>query len=198
MSDSHTEGELYYREMILNEEKRKMLAGELYNARDPEIVADLIRARELTREYNLTRPGDNREDILKKLFGKIGSGVIIEPPFHCDMGQYTYLGDRVFMNFGCVILDTNIVKIGDDTMFGPYVQIYAAHHPIEAEERIKGPEYGTPVTIGKNVWIGGGSIVLPGVTIGDNTTIGAGSVVTKDIPDGVVAAGNPCRVMRKL
>lgn len=179
-------------------EKEKMLAGELYNAYDPELSAERKVARELVRLYNSSSEDDDREAILRGLFGRVGDGIIIEPPFHCDYGRYTFLGERVYMNFGCVILDCNEVHIGDNVMFAPYVQIYAAHHPILASERIKGPELANPVHIGNNVWIGGGSIVLPGVTIGDNTTIGAGSVVTKDIPADVVAAGNPARVMREL
>jgi len=175
-----------------------MLAGELYDAYDPELCAERKVARELTKLYNASTEDDDREAILHKLFGKIGNGVIIEPPFYCDYGTHTYLGDKVYINFGCVILDCNEVHIGDNTMLAPYVQIYAAHHPIEAGERIKGPELASPVHIGNNVWLGGGAIVLPGVTIGDNTTIGAGSVVTKDIPADVVAAGNPARVIRKI
>lgn len=179
-------------------EKQKMFAGELYDASDAELTAERKIARELIRLYNSSKEDDGREAILRKLFGRVGAGVIIEPPFYCDYGKYTHLGEKVYMNFGCVILDCNEVHIGDNVMFGPYVQIYAAHHPLEASERIKGPELAHPVHIGNNVWIGGGAIVLPGVTIGDDTTIGAGSVVTKDIPSGVVAVGNPCKVLRKI
>lgn len=175
-----------------------MLGGELYDAYDPELSAERKRARELTRAFNSSIEDDDRMAILNELFGRVGEGIIIEPPFRCDYGKYTFIGKNVYMNFGCVILDCNEVHIGDNVMFAPYVQIYAAHHPIVASERIKGPELASPVHIGNNVWIGGGSIVLPGVTIGDNTTIGAGSVVTRDIPANVVAAGNPCRVLREI
>jgi len=179
-------------------EREKMLAGELYDACDPELTEERKIARELIRLYNASTESDDREGILRRLLGHIGEGVIIEPPFYCDYGTYIHLGNRVYMNFGCVILDCNEVRIGDNVMFGPYVQIYAAHHPIKASERIRGLELAHPIRIGNNVWLGGGTIVLPGVTIGDDTTIGAGSVVTKDIPPGVVAAGNPCRVIREI
>ena len=175
-----------------------MLAGELYNAYDPELCAERKIARDLTRIYNATSEDDDRESILRKLFGRVGEDIIVEPPFYCDYGKYTFIGDCVYMNFGCVILDCNEVHIGSRVMFGPYVQIYAAHHPISASRRIEGPELATPVRIGDNVWMGGGAIVLPGVTIGDNTTIGAGAVVTQDIPANVVAAGNPARVIREI
>lgn len=175
-----------------------MLAGELYNGYDPELVEERRISRELMRLYNSSTIDEVREDILRRWFGRVGSGIIIEPPFYCDYGRYMFLGNNVYMNFGCVILDCNEVHIGDNVMVAPYVQIYAAHHPIKASERIKGPELATPVHIGNNVWLGGGTIVLPGVTIGDDTTIGVGSVVTKDIPAGVVAAGNPARIIREI
>lgn len=178
--------------------KEKMFAGELYDPYDLELVEERKEARRITGIYNGSTVDEDREAILQKLFGRIGENPIIEPPFYCDYGKYTFLGENVYMNFGCVILDCNEVHIGDNVMFAPYVQIYAAHHPILASERIKGPELSSPIRIGNNVWIGGGSIVLPGVTIGDDTTIGAGSVVTKNIPASVVAAGNPCRVIREI
>jgi maltose O-acetyltransferase len=133
---------------------------------------------------------------LQELLGAVGEKPVITPPFHCDYGSNIFLGDRVYMNYGCVILDCNTVHIGDDTMFAPYVQVYAAYHPIDPTVRLSGRELAAPIRIGKNVWVGGGVIICPGVTIGDNTTIGAGSVVTKDIPANVVAVGNPCRVLR--
>lgn len=179
-------------------EKDKMLAGELYNAYDPELTAQRKIARELTRRYNDAIDDDERFRILRQLFGRVGEGVLIEPPFRCDYGRYTYLGNNVYMNMGCIILDCNEVHIGNGVMFGPYVQIYTAHHPIVASERIQGPELASPIIIGNNVWIGGGAIVLPGVCIGDNTTIGAGSVVTKDVPANTVVAGNPARVIRQI
>ncbi len=179
-------------------EKEKMLAGELYDASDPELTAERIAARELTRAFNERGIYDDRASVLRRLFGEIGVGGGIEPPFYCDYGKYIFLGDNVNINFGCVILDCNEVHIGDNVMFGPCVQVYAAHHPIDAFERIKGSEISSPVHIGNRVWIGGGAIILPGVSIGDNTTIGAGSVVTKDVPANVVAAGNPARVIRRI
>ena len=132
------------------------------------------------------------------MLGEKGEGVYIEPPFYCDYGSNIFLGNKVYMNFNCVILDCNIVRIGDGTMLGPAVQIYAATHPLDAAQRAAGPELAYPVTIGRDVWIGGGAIIGPGVTIGDNTTIGAGSVVVKDIPANVFAAGNPCKAIRQL
>ena len=181
-------------------EKQKMLAGELYIAADPELTAERANARRLTRLLNqsLETEHDQRTAILTELFGRIGPNVEIEPPFYCDYGKFIFAGDHLYMNFGCVILDCAEVHIGDHVMFAPYVQIYAAHHPIDAKLRTSGPELASPIHIGNNVWIGGGAIVCPGVTIGDNTTIGAGSVVCKDIPANVVAAGNPCRVIRRL
>lgn len=181
-------------------EREKMLAGQLYLAADPELVAMRRRARDLTFAFNRTAPGDlaQREELLRELFGTIGPRFEIEPPFHCDYGCHIFAGDQVFMNFNCTILDVNTVHIGDQTMLGPHVQIYTASHPLLAAERVKGPELGFPVRIGKRVWIGGGAIICPGVTIGDDTTIGAGAVVTRDIPAGVFAAGNPCRVIKAI
>lgn len=181
-------------------EKDKMLAGELYRPVDAELVADHRRATHLTRLYNATTEDetDLRTEILKDLFGAVGANPQIVPPFYCDYGSNIAVGDQFYMNYGCVILDCNRVEIGDNVMCAPYVQIYTAHHPIDAATRISGVELASPVRIGNNVWIGGGAIVCPGVTIGDNTTIGAGSVVVKDIPANVVAVGNPCRVIRTL
>lgn len=181
-------------------ERQKMLAGELYNAMDPQLLDMRTRARELTRLYNATAPTETarRTELLSELLGKTGKNVWIEPPFYCDYGTFIELGDGVYINFNCTFLDANRVTIGAQTMLGPNVQIYAAYHPIDAAERVKGPEYAAPITIGSQVWIGGGVIVCPNVTIGDRTTIGAGSVVTRNIPADVVAAGNPCRVIRKL
>lgn len=181
-------------------EKQKMLAGELYLASDPELASDSQRAARLTRLYNSTRVSQRQQhtQILQSLFAKIGKDPQIVPPFHCDYGTNIYAGDNLYMNYGCVILDCNIVRLGDNVLCGPYVQIYAAYHPTDPELRLTGRELAAPVTIGHNVWIGGGVIICPGVTIGDNVTIGAGSVVTKDIPANVVAAGNPCRVIREV
>ncbi|MBI3945730.1 MAG: sugar O-acetyltransferase [Armatimonadetes bacterium] len=177
-----------------------MLAGELYLAYDPELIAMRGRARRLLRQYCRTteEEGEARLQILRELFARVGPRVEIEPPFHCDYGCYIEAGDNLYMNCGCVILDCAPVRLGDNVMFGPYVQVYAATHPTDLGARLSGRELAAPVTIGNNVWIGGGAIVCPGVTIGADTTIGAGSVVVKDIPAAVVAAGNPCRVIRRL
>jgi maltose O-acetyltransferase len=181
-------------------EREKMLAGELYLATDPELTAARRRARLLFREFNLTAEDDTarRKALLQQLFGRAGERLWIEPPFYCDYGSHIYFGDGAFLNFNCVFLDCAEIRIGDNFAAGPGVQIYTAHHPLLASERIKGPELASPVHIGHNVWIGGGVVICPGVSIGDDTTIGAGSVVTKNIPSGVVAVGNPCRVLRQL
>lgn len=181
-------------------EREKMLAGELYLASDPELTQGRQRARRLTRLYNATTEEEEaaRLQLLEELFGSVGKGAFIEPPFRCDYGDNIQAGERFYVNFGCVILDCAPVRIGDDVKFGPSVQLYAAYHPIDALTRIAGPELAAPITIGARVWLGGGVIVCPGVTIGANTTIGAGSVVTKDIPANVIAVGNPCRVIREL
>lgn len=181
-------------------EKQKMLAGELYWAYDPEMAAENTRARRLLRTYNATteEEQDMRSQVLNELFGKVGPKVEIVPPFHCDYGSNIYARNNLYVNYGCVILDCNIVEIGENFLCGPYVQIYTASHPIDPEIRLSGRELAAPIKIGNNVWIGGGAVVCPGVRIGDNTTIGAGSVVVKDIPANVVAVGNPCRIIRYL
>ncbi len=186
--------------MVEKTEKQKMLAGELYLASDPALVVDRQRARRLTRIYNSTTEQEQelRSQLLKDLFGGVESNVEIEPPFYCDYGSNISAGNRLFMNFGCVILDCNTVEIGENVMCGPCVQIYTAYHPTEPEIRQTGLELAAPIKIGNNVWIGGNAIICPGVTIGDNTTIGAGSVVVKALPANVVAAGNPCRIIRHL
>ncbi|MBU5294239.1 sugar O-acetyltransferase [Anaerosalibacter bizertensis] len=183
----------------MRSEKEKMLAGDFYNTNDKELVREREYARELTFEFNNTRPGEKRkkEEILRRLIIAKGS-FYIEAPFHCDYGYNIEIGDNFYANFGCVILDVNKVKIGDNVLLAPNVQIYTATHPIDPKERIAGKEFAKPVVIGNNVWIGGGTIICPGVRIGDNVTIGAGSVVTKDIPNNVVAVGNPCKVIRKI
>jgi maltose O-acetyltransferase len=180
-------------------EREKMLAGELYDPLDPELVRLRVRARDLCQDLNGTREADEaeRRRILVDLMGSGGGTVWMQPPFHCDYGGNIHLGERVFFNFGCVVLDVCEVRIGSFTLFGPAVQIYAATHPMDAELR-RTRELGKPVTIGSDVWVGGGAIVCPGVTIGARSVIGAGSVVTRDVPEGVVAAGNPCRVVRKV
>ncbi len=186
--------------MVEKTEKQKMLAGELYLPVDPELAAENKRASCLLRKYNATTEEEPelRSQILKELFAKVGSKVQIVPPFHCDYGSNIYVGNGFYMNYGCVILDCNTVNIGENVLCGPYVQIYTAYHPTEPKIRLSGRELAAPISIGNNVWIGGGAIICPGVTIGDNTTIGAGSVVVKDIPANVVAVGNPCRIIRNL
>lgn len=181
-------------------EREKMLAGLAYRASDPELSEARTNCRRLTRLFNTSAETEveRRRQILDELFGALGPNAEIEPPFRCDYGANIYAGARLFMNFGCVILDCGKVTIGDGVLIGPAVQIYAAHHPINPAERASGIEFGGSVTIGNNVWIGGGAIIGPNVTIEDNSIIGAGSVVTRSIPANVVAVGNPCRVIRAI
>jgi maltose O-acetyltransferase len=183
----------------MRSEREKMLAGELYDALDPELVAARNRGRDLCQMLNASREGDQelRRFICTELFGDAGQSVWIQPPFYCDYGSNIELGERVFFNFNCIVLDVCRVTIGDYTLFGPAVQILTPLHPLNAELRRK-QEYGKPIEIGSDVWVGGGALILPGVRIGSRSVIGAGSVVTRDIPDGVFAAGNPCRVIRAL
>lgn len=180
-------------------EKEKMLAGRLYDPLDPELTAARRRARALCRALNEVCSDDPaaRARIVKELIPD-GEPAWIEPPFFCDYGSNISLGANVFFNFNCVILDVARVRIGARVLFGPAVQVYAATHPLDAQERASGLELGRPVEIGDDVWVGGGAIVCPGVRIGARSVIGAGSVVTRDIPEGVLAAGNPCRVLRSL
>lgn len=180
-------------------EKEKMLAGELYSALDPQLSFERQHCRDLLKQLNDSREDqpEERVRILAELFGK-ESDAWIQPPFFCDYGTNISLGEKVFFNFNCVVLDVAQVTIGSNVLFGPSVQIYTATHPISAVERRTWLEAAKPITIGSDVWVGGGAIICPGVTIGDRSVIGAGSVVTKDIPADVVAAGNPCRVIRKL
>ncbi|MFO7321926.1 MAG: sugar O-acetyltransferase [Chloroflexota bacterium] len=178
-------------------EREKMLRGDLYNAQDPELTEMRKRARKLLRALNASAE-EERLEIMAQLLGAMGEGTWIEPPFFCDYGTHITLGKNVFFNFNCVVLDVAHVEIGDNVLFGPNVQIYTATHPIDAETRRTGLELGKPIRIGSDVWVGGSAIILPGVTIGSRTVIGAGSVVTRDLPDDVFAAGNPCRVIRQL
>jgi maltose O-acetyltransferase len=180
-------------------EREKMLAGELYDPLDPELVEARTRARNLCQMLNATREEDEaeRRRLAVDLFGAGGGDVWLQPPFYCDYGSNILLGTRVFFNFNCVVLDVCPVRIGEFTLFGPAVQIYTAAHPFDAELR-RTREFGKPVEIGSDVWIGGAAIICPGVKIGSKSVIGAGSVVTRDIPAGVFAAGNPCRVLREL
>ncbi len=168
-------------------EKEKMLRGDLYNAKDPELAAERKRAEELVLRHRLT--GDPA--VLAELLGAMGAGVEVRAPFYCDYGYNIVMGDGVFLNFGCVLLDVCRIVIGDGTQIGPAVQIYAADHPRDPEVRRSGLENGRQVTIGRNVWIGGGAIMLPGITVGDDAVIGAGSVVTRDVAAGATVVGNP-------
>ena len=179
-------------------ELESMLAGDLYRPADPELVAARRRARRLCRQFNATteEQPEDRIAIIKELFGSVGDRIEIEPRFACDYGFNIRVGRNVFMNFDCVLLDCNRIIIGDNVLMGPGVHIYAATHPLDAATRASGRELALPVTIGNDVWIGGGAIICPGVEIGDGCVIGAGSVVTRSVPAGTVAAGNPCRAIR--
>lgn len=181
-------------------EKEKMLRGELYNASDPELVQDRNRTRTLLKQFNNSGVDEQvlRQRILADLIPTQGPGLWIEPPFYCDYGSNISLGENVYFNFNCVVLDVAQVTIGNSVLIGPSVQIYTALHPMNWQERASGIESGKPVVIGSHVWIGGGAIICPGVVIGQRSVIGAGSVVTKAIPNDVFAAGNPCRVIRPL
>ena len=180
-------------------EKDKMLEGVFYDAGDEELVKEREYAGNLFFEFNHTKPSEKekRKEILQRLIRTKGS-FHIEAPFYCDYGYNIEVGENFYANFNCIILDVNKVKIGDNVLLAPNVQIYTAAHPIDPTERLSGKEFSKPITIGDNVWIGGGTILCPGVNIGNNVTIGAGSVVTKDIPDNVVALGNPCRILREI
>jgi maltose O-acetyltransferase len=177
-------------------EKQKMLAGQLYDANDPELQADRAAAEAWMMRYNtaLVCSPAERHRLLQERLAEVGDGAAVRPPFHCDYGYNVRLGVGAFLNFDCVILDVVEVTIGAGTQIGPAVQIYAADHPRDASERRAGLEFGRPIHIGRNVWIGGGAIILPGVRIGDDAVIGAGSVVTRDVPPGAVALGNPARI----
>jgi maltose O-acetyltransferase len=180
-------------------ERQKMEAGELYDASDPELLELRRIARVNLQKFNSSSPSDsaNRTRLLSELFNAPTDGHI-EPPFYCDYGRYIKFGKRAYMNFNCCVLDVCQVSIGDDTLFGPFVQVYAATHPVDGNERRAGKEFGRPISIGKNCWIGGGSVICPGVTIGDNCVVAAGSVVTKNVPANSVVGGNPARVIRSV
>lgn len=185
---------------LIKTEKMKMLANEHYEHLDSELTKEREEAADLTWLFNQTRDSEieERTTILSKLLGRMGEGCEIKAPFKCDYGYNIELGDRVFMNYGCIILDCNKISIGDDTLFAPGVQITAAYHPTEPDLRLQKLEAADEVNIGRNVWIGAGAVICPGVTIGDNTTIAAGSVVVKDIPANVVAAGVPCKPVKDV
>ena len=182
-------------------EKEKMLAGELYSAVDKELLRELNAVKDIIHDYNLLRPTDNEAKLrmLKQLLGHVADDqIIINQPFYCDYGKQISVGRRFFANFNFTVLDEAPVTIGDDCFIGPNVSIYTACHSTDPVERNSRREWALPVTIGNNVWIGGSVTILPGIKIGNNVTIGAGSVVVNDIPDGCIAVGNPCRVVRKL
>ncbi len=181
-------------------EKEKMIAGDMYNPLDSQLVEERHEARLLFQKMNSLNDDlkAKRNKLLYKLIPEAGENLWIEPPFYCDYGYNIKAGNNVFMNFNCCILDACEVIIGDDSMFGPNVQIHTATHPLEHKERNSGKEYAKPITIGENVWIGGGAMICPGVTIGNNVVIGAGSVVTKSFPDDVFIAGNPAKIIKTI
>ena len=181
-------------------QRERMLAGELYIADDPELAADALRARVLQDRFNRTdaHAADERRAILAELLGAFGPDSEIRPPFFCDYGSQIRIGARTFANFGLVALDVAAIVIGDDVQIGPNVQLLTPTHPVEPEPRRAKWEAAEPITIGDNVWLGGGAVVLAGVTIGDNSVVGAGAVVTKDVPPNVVVVGSPARVVKQL
>lgn len=178
----------------------RLHAGLVYNDFDDDLFQRRVKAKKLFRAYNASDDDqvELREQLMGELFGSVGKRVWIEPDFKCEFGSNIHIGDDVYINFGCIILDCAKVTIGEHTLIGPNVGLYAANHSTDAEERINGGCYGKPISIGKNCWLGGDVKVVPGVTIGDGTIIGTGSIVTKDIPAGVIAVGNPCHVLRKI
>ncbi|MDE7402468.1 MAG: sugar O-acetyltransferase [Muribaculaceae bacterium] len=181
-------------------EKEKIIYGVLYDASDAELVDERMKAADLCHEYNSLRPSDTKRHsaIISELFGKVGDNCFIQPSFWCDYGYNIEVGDNFFANHDCVMLDCAKIKFGDNVLIGPQCGFHTAGHPLDVARRNKWLEYAYPITVGDNVWIGAGVQVMPGVTIGSNCVIGGGSVVTKDIPDGVIAAGNPCRVIREI
>jgi maltose O-acetyltransferase len=180
--------------------KERMLRGELYLASDPELAAELARAQELQERYNAAPHSDGRERdrLLRELLGEVGDGVVVRSPFRCDYGWNISIGERTFVNYDCVMLDVVPIRIGAACQLASGVQLLAATHPVDPARRRDGWEYGEPIALGDNVWLGGGVIVCPGVTIGDDTVVGAGAVVTRDLPAGVVAVGNPARAIRTI
>jgi maltose O-acetyltransferase len=186
------------RQVKMRTNREKMLAGELYQILDAELDAERRAAKELLRDLNRSDDPSEQESILRRLLGSIGQDSIVWPPFYCSYGKNTHLGDHVFLNYQCTILDGNEVRLGDHVMIGPAVQIYTAAHPVEADARNRGWETAKPVTLEDNVWVGGGAIILPGVTVGRNAVIGAGSVVSRDVPANTVVAGNPATVIREI
>lgn len=184
----------------MQSEKEKMIAGNLYNPSDSILVKERRHARITCGAYNKSHPDEKirRKELLEDLLDNKPHNLYIEPPFYCDYGYNIQLGDNVYMNFNCCILDVSVVKIGNNTMFGPNVQIYTATHPLEYKARNSGIEYAKPIAIGDNVWVGGNATICPGVTIGNNVVVAAGAVVTKSFPDDVVIGGNPARIIKTI
>ena len=179
-------------------EKEKMIAGELYFANDPELVADRMFARSQSQIINQAESAELRSQLLKETFGRTGKKIYMEPVINFDYGSNIFVGENFYANFNCTFLDVSTIEIGDNCMFAPNVQLYTATHPLHPVKRNSGLEYAKPIKIGNNVWLGGGVIVTPGVTLGDNVVVGAGSVVTKSFPDNVVIAGNPARIIKTV
>ncbi|MDP5135415.1 sugar O-acetyltransferase [Rheinheimera baltica] len=181
-------------------EKHKMLSGQWYNPLDKALSAERLASRKLQHQFNHSTPDDEalRKTLLKQWLPNTGKHFYVEPPFYCDYGYNIRTGSKVFFNFNCVVLDVAPVVIGSNVFFGPAVQIYTVNHPLDALKRRTLLEQALPVTIGNDVWIGGGAVILPGVTIADGSVIAAGSVVTKDVPMGVLAGGNPCKVIKAI
>lgn len=181
-------------------EKEKMLAGEMYYAFDPELVALHQHALQLVKEYNDSCFDDyhRKPELLRELLPNAAATLVVQPPFLCDYGFNIYGGENGFINYNCIILDTAEIRLGKNVLIGPNVQLYAPMHPINYQERATGVEYGKPITIGDDCWIGGGAVICPGVTIGNRCIVGAGTVVVKDVPDDTIVGGNPARVIRKV
>ncbi|HFN2323436.1 TPA: chorismate mutase [Enterococcus faecium] len=179
-------------------EKEKMIAGELYFANDPELVADRMFARSQSQIINQAESAELRSQLLKETFGRTGKKIYMEPVINFDYGYNIFVGENFYANFNCTFLDVSTIEIGDNCMFAPNVQLYTATHPLHPVKRNSGLEYAKPIKIGNNVWLGGRVIVTPGVTLGDNVVVGAGSVVTKSFPDNVVIAGNPARIIKTV
>lgn len=179
-------------------EKEKMIAGDLYFANDPELVADRMFARSQSQIINQAESAELRSQLLKETFGRTGKKIYMEPVINFDYGYNIFVGENFYANFNCTFLDVSTIEIGDNCMFAPNVQLYTATHPLHPVKRNSGLEYAKPIKIGNNVWLGGGVIVTPGVTLGDNVVVGAGSVVTKSFPDNVVIAGNPARIIKTV
>lgn len=185
----------------MKSEKEKAKLGELYNANyDEELITERTLCKERCFEYNNLPPSckEDRDVIIRLLFGKTGNTYSIEPPFYCDYGYNIEIGENFFANHNCIILDGARVTFGDNVFIAPNCGFYTAGHPLDVKQRNEGLEYALPISIGNNVWIGAHVVVLPGVSIGNNSVIGAGSVVAKDIPDNVIAVGNPCRILREI